>query len=170
MALFQRLNPTPRERVQAGAIKTIICDCSGSMETDDGKGRRIDLLRQALEMIPDLHGIKLIAFNNYASVCEEVGAIPEPFGSTDLARAFVFVRQFGSHHVLITDGVPDSEKAALQAAVGQTFDIVYVGPEPMPRFLTELANVTRGSLQIGKINDPKLLSQTVSGLLEHRKG
>lgn len=168
MSLFTRIKP--KEHPTLEKVSTILLDTSGSMGLiDQGlEKRRIDLLRDVIEMLEDIRGIQLYAFDSYTRPVESASLIPEPRGSTNMADAFRLARTKGTHHILVTDGQPDSLDSALREAAGMTFDIVYIGPEPMPSFLLHLARVSSGTLQIGKLQDPKLLAQKISGLLENK--
>lgn len=169
MEMFKRLKATPRSTSKSEGAQVLMLDTSGSMTADDGKGRRIDLLREAVNMIEGLKDLTVITFANAASILEPGRAIPEPWGSTSMHNAFNLARaNRKTTAVLITDGEPDSEKLAFEAAHGFSLDIVYVGPEPMPAFLINLAHRCGGTVQIGKLADPKLLAHKLTGLLEHK--
>jgi hypothetical protein len=72
-------------------------------------------------------------------------AIPDPYGTTDMARAFDRIKGDAYRSaVLITDGLPNDEQQALRSAKGLTLEIFYVGPPPKPAFLDQLAAVTGG--------------------------
>lgn len=166
---FQRLKPTP-QKAQDNEFRTnvLLLDISGSMDWDDGQGRRIALLRKAVDLLGELHGINMVGFSDWAFEIDTAANIPEPMSGTDMAVAFRYCRKYGTNVVLVTDGVPNSETDALREAQGMKFDIVYVGPEPIPPFLKRLSSVSGGTLQIGQLKDPLRLSKSLSGLLEHK--
>lgn len=105
----------------------------------------------------------------FSSNCAEVKNISAPDGSTNMARAFECIKRSGiKHAVLITDGAPDSESAALHEAHGLRLDILYVGPPPRPTFLEDLARVTGGSFTVTTLAQPqarKELTLKVTALL-----
>jgi hypothetical protein len=72
--------------------------------------------------------------------------LPFHAAGTNMSGAFNALRRAGiTHAVLITDGMPDSPDAALLAAEGLKLDIFYVGPQPVPAFLGDLARRTGGA-------------------------
>jgi len=136
------------------------------MDEDDGAGRRIDLLKKALAEVVDIKSIPTFAFDSVVVKLTSVLEIHEPRGFTDMAKAFNEVRRYGyTNLILVTDGYPDNAEQALNAAIGMCIDIVYVGPEPIPRFLQRLADQCQGTLQIGKLADVKAITRTITGLL-----
>jgi hypothetical protein len=79
---------------------------------------------------------------------EEVGVAE---GDNNEPVAFETVKQAGVQHVIfVTDGGADNPKKALKAAKGLKIDIFYIGPEPIPQFLVDLAKQTGGTF------DPKV--------------
>jgi hypothetical protein len=128
----------------------------------DGK-RKIDRLREIVREFP---GERIFSFS---ARCQEVRSVPEPQSNTDMAGAFRFLQSQGlCHAVLITDGQPDDEEDALKAACGLRLDIFYVGPAPEPDFLERLARATGGSFASVSLDQCKLLSQRIAGLLTGR--
>lgn len=122
--------------------RCLLLDTSGSMSEDVEPGQsKIDALRSLALQFP--HERKFA----FASGCTEVSQIPQPGGTTDMAAAFAHIKKEAGirHAVLITDGLPDSEGAALREARGLRLDILYVGPPPRPAFLERLAQATGGS-------------------------
>lgn len=155
------------QRLHAHSIASEQClllDVSGSMAEDCGDGRsKIAALK---EIIMDFPNTRKFCFDHR---CEEV-APSAPGGSTDMAGAFIYVKARGIKHcVLITDGIPDSEPASLQAAGGLKIDIIYVGPPPEPPFLAKLAGLTGGQYGAGSLAQQKQITQRVQTLLlEHK--
>jgi Mg-chelatase subunit ChlD len=133
----------------------IIVDTSGSMASRDSRGglSRYDVACEELaELQRKLPGkIAVISFSDSVAFCP-AGIATFMGGNTDLAAALRFVKIADvpdMHFILISDGQPDSEDAAL--GVARTFknhiDVIYVGPEnyPMGRdFLARLAHATGG--------------------------
>lgn len=128
----------------------LLIDVSGSMEEsvhEEGKSRfetttKRAILEDLLKKIPE--DVTKFAFSQ--NVVEFKGELPFEGGGTRMGYAFEEVKAKGKKEiVLITDGVPDSEEHALQASAGLKIDIIYIGPQPQPTFLSKLANRTGGS-------------------------
>lgn len=119
----------------------LLLDVSGSMADPAEPGvRKIDALRR---IVQSLQAPSIFAFSR---VCKRVTreTIPEPGGGTALHVAFARIKSHGvSRAVLVTDGLPDDEDAALREAQGLALDIFYVGPAPKPEFLDRLAQAAR---------------------------
>jgi hypothetical protein len=182
-ALIKKLNaPTLRDRLQklpagnGGPLaqkvaqrlytqrvereECLLLDVSGSMAEDCGDGRaKIDALR---EIARDFAHVRQFCFS-----CDCVESRPAAAGgNTDMALAFSTVKARGVRHVvLITDGMPDSEPAALAAAAGLKIDIIYVGPPPEPPFLARLAALTGGQYGAGSLAQQKQITAQVKALL-----
>jgi Mg-chelatase subunit ChlD len=147
----------------------LICDCSGSMKSADapGRKRRIDVLRAAIsEMAGD---IKIIAFADFAKIVHD---LPEPSGDTCVAAAIQIaaVLRQNRHVILLSDGEPSDEEAALKEAArfGQPISTIFCGPEggPGEDFLRRLAAATGGKfgeLQAEKL-EPRRLSAAIKAL------
>ena len=140
----QPANPVALVRHQ----QCLLLDCSSSMEGDVEPGcSKWSALRR---LLPQFLGVRRFAF---ASDCRSVTDLPRPSGTTDMAGAFAAVKRAGIRHaVLITDGEPDSEAAALREAKGLRLDIFYVGPPPRPAFLDQLAAATGGTSHSSTLN------------------
>jgi hypothetical protein len=126
----------------------LLLDCSSSMEEDVEPGTsKHDALRR---LLPQFLGTRRFAFSD---ACAAVSALPAPNGTTDMAGAFGAIKRAGVRHaVLITDGVPNSEAAALREAKGLRLDIFYVGAAPRPAFLDKLAAATGGTSHSSTLN------------------
>ncbi|QOX05575.1 MULTISPECIES: hypothetical protein [Xanthomonas] len=154
---------------RAGAA-VILADVSGSMESEASGGRRkIDLLRDALAAARG--GARLFAFSQRA---REVEQIPEPESNTELAGALALVRKLDpGTTLLVSDGEPDNEAAALAQArlFRGAIDVLYIGPEANTRaieFLRRLAASAGGHVTINDIAAPagaRLLQERIAGLL-----
>lgn len=140
----------------------VLVDTSGSMDQRDSRGgkRRYDVACEELAnlqcVLPGKIGV--VAFSSYSKFCPS--GIPEYIGaSTNLADALKFLKiadVSGMKFILVSDGLPDDEKAALDVA--RTFqnhiDVIYAGPESDPsgreflrhgrEFLRHLAASTGG--------------------------
>ena len=142
----------------------LLLDVSGSMESNCGDGR--SKLAALKAIAQEFLGTRQFSFSD-----ECVERPPQYAESnTNMARAFATIKSAGiTHVVLITDGQPDSEDAALRAAVGLTIDIVYVGPQPEPPFLARLAQLTGGQYGAGSLAQQKQIEQRVHQLLLEKK-
>lgn len=152
------------QRLQTQQLKSEQClllDVSGSMAEDCGDGRpKIEALK---EIVKDFPGARKFCFS---SDCRETAGVFFSAGSTNLSGAFETIKRAGIRHcVLITDGMPDSEPAALQAAAGLRIDIIYVGPPPEPPFLAALARRTGGQYGAGSLAQQKQIAAQVKTLL-----
>lgn len=153
----------------------IVCDVSGSMSERDAAGgqRRIDALRQVLRRLAKQHRVRCVAFSS--SVQDVSGTnLPEPAGSTNMAAALAHVAPAVTAAttvclILISDGEPDSQAAALRAAARfpAKINTFFVGPEggPGKDFLEELARRSGGQFNAASLAEPKQLEANVSRLL-----
>jgi hypothetical protein len=94
----------------------ILADTSGSMSELAGSRRKIDALGEILRTLPRNGVCRSFAFD---SVTREVdgNSLPEPSGGTDLARALSHIAPLRPKTVVvISDGLPDDQAAALAAA------------------------------------------------------
>lgn len=141
-----------------GRIKTIhetskhnlLIDVSGSMEDhvyEEGKDRRESTTKRAIleDLLTKLpEGITKFAFSY--SVKEFTGTLPFEGAGTRMDNAFRVMKDKGKRElVLITDGMPDNAESALEESKGLKIDIIYIGPQPQPDFLSKLAGMTGGT-------------------------
>lgn len=126
---------------------TLLIDVSGSMSesvSEDGRNytTKYQIMQDLLNKVPVQ--VKKYAFSDYTE--EVTGQLPFPDMGTNLAGAFREMKHQGHNEiVLITDGVPDSERDALNESIGLKIEIIYVGPQPRPPFLETLARKSGGS-------------------------
>lgn len=134
-----------------------MCDCSGSMEDPIGSLNlsKFDHLMIALRDIYQTYPkIRVVAFSSRAKVLPEGAYPPHPRacslgGGTNLAEGLLAVEKFKPRKtIVISDGIPDSEDQALQAAqqITGAIDTIYCGPDSHPaiQFLHQLARSTGG--------------------------
>jgi hypothetical protein len=126
----------------------ILLDISGSMgEAANGEARKIDLLRELVFSLREKTTFDQAVFDTGVEWTDDV---PEPRGSTALHLALDEAAQRKARrYVLITDGQPDSQELAMEAAtrLGAPLDVFYVGPaEDMyaQQFLHKLATAAKG--------------------------
>ena len=158
----------------------LLVDCSGSMAdiiVDRREGgftsgvRKIDKLRKVVAELKQTHNVPMAAFGVHGSGVELVELIPEPSGLTPLHKAIDFGRiQEANHLVVVTDGEPDSEPAALEAArqFGGTIDVFFIGNDGSrgAMFCNRLAKQTGGSCGVTDLTgEPKKLAAGIAGLL-----
>jgi len=154
----------------------LIVDMSGSMGANDAPGgiSRYEAAEAELRRLQEQFPGKLavIAFSDIAEFAPT--GIPRRIGNgTNLAGALRFVKPAdgtGIKFIVISDGQPDDEQAALDVA--RTFtdriDCVYIGPEDGGAwggraFLERLAKASGGTFS--KSNAPGLLADQVTLLL-----
>ena len=157
--------------VQAKTRRSLLLvDCSGSMRDRIRTGeRKIDALRKVVVTLREQHPVPVAAFGARENVVL-VNEVPEPCGSTPLASAIDYGRTEGaSHLVVVTDGQPDSETDAFEAArqFKGPVDVFYIGDgnDHGARFSRELAEMTGGSINLTDLGDPKRLVGKIAGLL-----
>lgn len=171
--MFQTLKPKPKTLSASGCC--LLLDTSGSMDApvnnEEGEVRRIDALFRAVRDTPECQGLKAFMFN---SGCHPIETIPTeaeaerfvPNGGTNLADAFTTIKAAGFFHaVLVTDGEPDSEAAALHAAQGMKLGIIYIGNPPTPLFLQRLAQATDGTFEIADMRKDGQLALAIQHAL-----
>ncbi len=160
-----------KDMVEADAV--VIADVSGSMGIsdagEDGKTERWAILVKALDKTAVAQKIVIVAFSEDAQVVW--GEVPRPNSTTNLAGALRYVREFASgdmKYVVISDGEPDDEKAALIAArdLGP-ISTIFCGPRngSGQKFLERLATVTKGRHRSQPLTSADQLSETVQTLL-----
>lgn len=133
----------------------VICDTSGSMDQRDGRNgkSRYETACEELAELQKCHPgkIAVIAFSEEVAFCPN--GKPIYFGSnTDMKKALQFTKiadTSGMQFILISDGEPNNQEAALQVArtYRNKIQTIYVGPEDQPggrEFLQKLAEVTGG--------------------------
>jgi hypothetical protein len=158
LSAVSRAEGKPLAQTFIGADVVVLVDTSGSMGTrDTAQGlTRYDVACQELASLQaSLPGkVAVLSFSGQNQVMFCPDGRPHNFGGgTDLAGALRFAKVAdvpGIRFVVISDGEPDSEAAALSTARGYTnrIDVIYVGSELNPRgrdFLTKLAAQSGGT-------------------------
>ncbi len=147
-----------------------VCDCSGSMSDLIGSQNmtKWDHLKIALKDVLLLYPkIRIVAFASYAREVK-LNDVPFPAGGTDLGGGLEAAIRFRPRKtIVISDGLPDNEQYALEAAEQLTgaIDTIYCGPDSHPAidFLRQLSRDT-GGVQV-TWDGYKTLSSAVRGLL-----
>ncbi|MBM3927849.1 MAG: VWA domain-containing protein [Sphingomonadales bacterium] len=139
------------ERIRSRPALAIIADTSRSMDRSAGGVRRIDALRQSLDVVlADTPSSEVIAFHSVPTRLAPRARLPEPDGGTALHLALDIA---DSPHVLvISDGQPDSESRALivadrMARQGVVIDTLFIGDDSDTAaiaFMRQLAATGRG--------------------------
>jgi hypothetical protein len=131
----------------AGTGTVILADVSSSMDERAGNRRKADILREALEGLwPEMPGARLIAFGSTAREIDDPRDLPAPSGGTALHLALDAAAIHRPRKtVVITDGRPDGEQAALDAAgrVPGLIDVIYCGPDSDAQALDFLRRLMR---------------------------
>ncbi len=139
-------------------VIAVVCDCSGSMLDLVGSSG-ISKFRHLQIALADLQQgfpkIRLIAFGSIAKQVKSASDLPDPaigaFGnSTNLAAALQMAGIWKPWKtIVISDGLPDDEDDALEAAANMTgsIDTIYCGPDAHPavKFLASLSRRTGGT-------------------------
>lgn len=162
--------------LKAGTRRSVLLvDASDSMASRVRSGaRRIDRLRAVVADLRETHPVPIVAFGVRRAVnqVEVVDSVPEPSGSTPLDAGIAFSHQQGATHiVLVTDGEPNNEREAYEAAAqfGGPIDVFYIGDgnDRGSRFAAELARRTGGTAHLTDLAEAgqKQLVGSIRGLL-----
>ena len=165
---------TQRLNAKTSNASIILLDVSGSMgETIELAGRKIDLLRQALNR-PLLNNEVAIAFHSVPQQIRCLQDIPEPCGGTALHTAIAqSIHYHPSKTLVISDGKPDDPKQALSIAgeLSGIINTLYIGSDrdkDAIAFMRQLARIGCGRAQVCDISNPQnqlLLSGRIQNLL-----
>lgn len=158
-----------------GAKLAVLLDTSASMMTPDAPGRQ-ERYRAACNQLAKLQtehpgAVVVVSFSSQAEFAPN--GIPRfQKQGTDLAGALRFVRELDGlvKFVVISDGQPDDEQAALTAArqFKSQISTIYIGPERdlmAQGFLLALANAAGGTFAQHNATGIHLLSETTAKLL-----
>ncbi len=157
----------------AGHDAVILADVSQSMLTrDGGRRRRVDILEDALRInLIDRPNALVVAFNSFPVAVAPGGHLPEPEGGTALHLAIGAAAHYRPLLTLIiTDGEPDDEGAALLAAQNCTgiINAIYCGPDDnikAKNFLARLCAACGGRMEHVKVaGSPAILTKAISRL------
>jgi hypothetical protein len=153
-----------------GSTQVVLADVSSSMDESAGVRRKIDVLRDALDA--SLGSATLIAFASLPTVITSPQDLPLPEGGTALHLALDAAAAYRPARTLvISDGVPEDERAALAAADRLTgaIDVIYCGPDSARdaiAFLRQLARVGCGRYAATSLKPTApLLAPTIQRLL-----
>jgi Mg-chelatase subunit ChlD len=134
-----------RTKVTEPAAVVVLADVSGSM-----RGNKIERLKRELTRLwPEINA-RLIAFADRPEWVANPQSLPGVGGGTDLAAALtVAALAWPSEVIVISDGLPRDEQAALDAAqaIPGTISVLFIGDEEDQRgadFMRRLAMVGGG--------------------------
>src|SRR6267142_5892088 len=123
--------------------KCLVIDISGSM------GDRINNEQTKWSVmnniIKDIEGYRRFAFSDDCSELDREQNLPRPYAGTAMHKAFEEIKRNNIKSIiLVTDGMPDSQELALDAAKGLNIDVIYIGQLPVPEFLKKLTSLNNG--------------------------
>lgn len=165
---------TQRLNVNSSNLSIILLDTSGSMaETIESGGRKIDVLRQALNR-PLFQNEVALAFHSISHQLKSLQDIPEPAGGTALHFALSQASSYNPKATLvISDGQPDDPEQALAEAgkLSGIINTLYIGSDRDKQaiaFMRQLARIGCGRAANCDISNPQnqlLLSGRIQNLL-----
>lgn len=135
-------------------LRGVLVDVSYSMAESVGSDyesgqslSRHDVVQKVMKDTVEPMGLRIFWFSHGFGQAED-GMLPDPHSGTDMTGAFKRMKDLGIKHiVLLTDGRPDEEASALQEGKDCQFDIIYIGPKPVPNFLLKLGKLKGNSFQ-----------------------
>ena len=152
----------------------VLADVSGSMASPAWSGRtKHSVLRDAIAATAQAGRHELMAFAGGVTPSISAAELPPPGGGTALHLALqAAIGRDPGRILVISDGEPDDEQAALAAATqfGGVVDVLYIGPDANAAamaFLRRLARAGHGQYQgsdIARAGQPAL-SQTMQQML-----
>ena len=141
--------------------RVMLIDTSGSMDEicqGIGRKRRIDILKEAISCI-GWQDYQLVCFNFKVVPIQDVRDICEPCGGTALHRAIDYAASlYPSQTLVISDGEPEDEYAAIKAAekLSGTISTLYVGDDSNKEaiaFMSKLAKLGCGKPYVQSLNE-----------------
>jgi len=147
--------------------KCLVIDISGSM------GDRINNEQTKWSVmnniIKDIGGYRRFAFSEECKELDREQNLPRPYAGTRMDRAFLKIKENNIKSIiLVTDGMPDSQELALDAAKGLSIDVIYIGPQPVPDFLKKLTSLNNGvfaNIDLLSAGGIRVLENKIKGLL-----
>lgn len=163
-------------QARAAGTVAILCDRSSSMKArnDQGQTRYAQLLKALKEIWTDAAGLSVYEFDTLCSRVKTPADLKPPaFGSTALDNAIeTAANDQPAQMLIICDGNPNSEEAALHAArkYGRPISTLFVGnPDDTTakQFMRKLAKATGGRADAKDLTKQLAapLSSTIKGLL-----
>ncbi len=149
------------------AAVVILADVSGSM-----RGNKIERLKRELQKLwPELGKARLMSFAFQPEWVEGPHALPAVGGGTDLAAALTLAAgAWPSEVIVISDGLPQDEQAALDAAqaIPGTISVLFIGDEGDHQgadFMRRLALVGGGMFAHKDLARSMAIEGTLRGML-----
>lgn len=131
----------------AGTATILLCDVSSSMNERAGSKRKIDHLRAALDSVwSALPRASIYTFSSHVANASDPSRIGEPSGGTALHMGLGTIAGLRpARTIVISDGRPDDEVAALAAAeqLSGTIDVIYCGPDDDAQAITFMRSLAR---------------------------
>ena len=169
----QRVFPSAKQK--AGSSKILLLDISGSMGeyvSDYYGGRRkIEILQNAIA--PIARHYEILAFSSDTQWIK-CGILPEPCGGTAMHLALAVAAEVRPAQTLVvSDGHPDDEKAALATAkrLTGTISTLYIGSDSDNKaieFMRKLARLGCGQADVMELSlGAGLLQEKVQKLLPY---
>lgn len=167
----ERVTNSLMDKIKQKENKVLLLDISGSMDAHmhESNKTRWDVLKEVYERLGCPRAFQ------FDDTCEEVSRevpLSRPRGGTAMDVALLHLKNTCDikNIVIVTDGQPNNEDAALRAAQGMQIDCIYIGPQPIPDFLNRLTGRTGGkfeSIDITSIGEASvgLLEGKIKGLL-----
>ena len=147
--------------------KCLVIDVSGSM-TDmiNNEQTKWSIMNN---IIKDIGGYRRFAFSDLCIEIKQEESLPKWYGGTRMDFAFEEIKKNNLKSIiLVTDGIPNSEELALNAAKGLNIDVIYIGPQPVPDFLKKLTSLNNGvftNVDLLSTGGIKILENKIKGLL-----
>jgi hypothetical protein len=153
-------------------VRCLLLDTSGSMSIDcKGKDRRIDVLRKAVEAL-EWQFYRIFTFDSTCIEIANPSGLWETGGGTALDLGLKEVAKLNpSQTIVISDGEPNSEEAAIAAAelLSGTISTVYIGDDADKdaiAFMGKLATLGCGTTYVRDLGRGHLeLTGTIRNLL-----
>lgn len=156
-----------RETLTETAAVVVMADISGSM-----RGNKIERLKRELSRLwPELGKARLMSFADNPRWVDGPNDLPPVGGNTDLAAALTLAAgAWPSEVVVISDGLPQDEQGALDAAqmIPGTISVLFIGDEMDQRgadFMRRLALVGGGMFAHKDLGRSMAIEGTLRGML-----
>lgn len=162
-----------KRQVGASDEIVVVADRSGSMDDPIGslKMTKYEHLEVALnDIVKRYPKVKVLLFDDRVLEWDKA-KLPPTGGNTNLAKALSHAdKNFKPKRtIIISDGLPDDEEAAIEAAqrMTGTIDTIYCGPDGHPAidFLRSLSQDTGGTSFVWDGKMPGELASNIRGLI-----
>ena len=166
LAKSEPSNLTLVERLKARKNQyALLLDLSGSMASSlEPQQTKYEALCGIVQRLQS--PVEIFAFNTSTTKVTR-DSIPRPSGGTIMSQALRFVKSLNIKKVImVTDGndADYDKQVALEEAKDMELKIMYVGPDPKPAFLDQLA--TNGFCTSEDLKQPTVLSEKLRLLID----